>query len=206
MTGFTKLSKPFLLAVAGGSGSGKTYFARDLARTLGDADCEIVFQDSFYIDQSRRFDHDGGAVNFDHPSSIDFPLLAAKLRDLKSGKPTQIPIYDFATHTRKAETHLVNPKPLIIVDGILILHVPAVRELFDDKIFFHTAEEIRFQRRLERDVRERGRTAEGVRNQFYAQVKPMHDEFVEPSRKHARLTVSTEEEYRRLLSEYQAKF
>src|SRR5665213_2372416 len=183
VTASTKPSNsPFLLGVAGGSGSGKTYFARDLVRRLGDDRCTIVYQDSFYIDQSKRFDFDGGSVNFDHPSSIDFDCLAQRLASLKSGKAAEIPIYDFATHQRKTETVQMAPKSVIIVDGILIFHAPQVRALFDDLIFFDTAEELRFQRRLERDVKERGRTPDGVHKQFFSQVKPMHDLYVEPSR------------------------
>ena len=195
MTASIKRNKPFLLGVAGGSGSGKTYFARDVVRAVGPANCEIVYQDNFYIDQSRKFDFDGGSVNFDHPSSIDFALLAACLQSLKQGRLTEIPLYDFATHSRRQDTVKVEPRPLIIVDGILIFHAEILRPLFDDMIFFDTPEELRFQRRLDRDVRERGRTPEGVRNQFFNQVKPMHDEFVEPSRKHARVIVSEPLQY-----------
>ena len=173
---------PFLIGVAGGSGSGKTYFATALKNRLGAGLCDIVYQDNFYIDQSARFDFDGGAVNFDHPDAIDFDLLAARLQELKAGRPSAIPIYDFVTHKRRAETLLVQPKPVILVDGILIFHSQAVRGLFDDLVYFDTPEDLRFQRRLERDVKERGRTPEGVRSQFFKQVKPMHDRFVEPSK------------------------
>jgi uridine kinase len=200
VTGSTKRSKPFLLGVSGGSGSGKTYFARDLMQRLGNENCALVYQDSFYIDQSKRFDHDGGAVNFDHPSSIDFTCLAERLGQLKSGRRTEIPVYDFATHSRRPQTESIEPKPVVIVDGILIFHADIVRSLFDDLIFFDTPEELRFQRRLERDVKERGRTPEGVHRQFFAQVKPMHDQFVEPSRRYARRIVATATQYEEALS------
>jgi len=200
VTGSTKPSKPFLLGVAGGSGSGKTYFARDLVCRLGAEKCALVYQDSFYIDQSKRFDHDGGAVNFDHPSSIDFACLAERLEQLKAGQRAEIPIYDFATHSRHPQTEAVEPKAIIIVDGILIFHSDIVRRLFDNLIFFDTPEELRFQRRLERDVKERGRTPEGVHRQFFSQVKPMHDQFVEPSRKFASRIVSTAAQYEEALS------
>lgn len=179
--------------MAGGSGSGKTFFSQalvdNLAKICGENICEIVYQDNFYFDQSGKFDHDGGAVNFDHPDSIDFDLLAHCLRILKTGESTLIPIYDFATHTRSENTLRVQPRKIIIVDGILIFHSDVVRELFDDLVFFETAEELRYQRRLERDVKERGRTAEGVKQQFLRQVKPMHDLFVEPSKKFAKTIV-----------------
>lgn len=204
VTGSTKPNRPFLLGVAGGSGSGKTYFARALQAQLG-ADCELIYQDNFYIDQSHRFDFDGGSVNFDHPDSIDFPLLASCLRQLKSGAETQIPIYDFVTHKRRPETLAVAAKRVIIVDGILIFHAPEVRELFDDLVFFDTPEELRYSRRLERDVKERGRTPEGVRNQFLKQVKPMHDTFVAPSKAFAKTVVCDVDGYAPVFREYCAR-
>lgn len=191
-----------LVGVAGGSGSGKTYFARELQRVLGDSFCEIIYQDNFYIDQSHRFDGDGGSVNFDHPESIDFDLLARCLADLKEGKSTRIPIYEFATHRRLPETLSVSPRPVILVDGILIFHASPVRELFDDLIYFDTPEVLRYQRRLERDVQERGRTPDGVRRQFERQVKPMHDTYVEPSKVHAHRIVNDLAGYADVLAEY----
>ena len=181
--------RPFILGVAGGSGSGKTYFSKSLVGELGSDICEIVYQDNFYIDQSHRFDRDGGSVNFDHPESIEFSLLAKHLETLKSGKATEIPTDDFATHKRKKECIRVEPKKIIIVDGILIFHSEIVRKLFDDLIFFETPEDLRFERRLKRDVQERGRTPEGVKEQFYRQVKPMHDLYVEPSKVYAKTVV-----------------
>lgn len=179
-----KGTKSFILGVAGGSGSGKTYFAKALHKALGEH-ATIVYQDNFYIDQSKNFDHDGGSVNFDHPESLDLKLLAKCLSDLKEGRSTQIPVYDFKTHTRSTEELVVNPTKIVIVDGILIFHPDYLRTQFDEMIFFDTPESLRFERRLERDVKERGRTPEGVRTQFFKQVKPMHDAFVEPSKVHA---------------------
>lgn len=193
MTGSTKPSDenaPLIIGVGGGSGSGKTFFAKHLKEALGAGACEIVYQDNFYFDQSSRFDFDGGAVNFDHPDAIDFKRLALSLRELKTGRETQIPLYDFKTHRRETKTQLVSPRPVILVDGILIFHDVDVRSIFDDRIYFDTPESLRFQRRLERDVVERGRTPEGVRTQFLKQVKPMHDLFVEPSKAHANRVVS----------------
>jgi uridine kinase len=196
---------PFIVGVAGGSGSGKTYFAKALFNRLGSKECAIVYQDSFYIDQSHRFDHDGGSVNFDHPDSIDFDRLAESLALLKQGKAARIPIYDFVTHKRRAETELVEPRPVILVDGILIFHAPQVRALLDDLIFFDTSEELRFERRRERDVHERGRTPEGVHSQFYKQVKPMHDQFVEPSKAYAKTVVTENGGFDQTLKEYCTK-
>ncbi|MEA9355120.1 uridine kinase [Bacteriovorax sp. PP10] len=183
------MEAPYIIGVAGGSGSGKTFFARELQKILGDAQCTILYQDNYYIDQSHRFDGDGGSVNFDHPESLDFALLAKDLSALKKGKSIKVPIYDFATHTRKKETLDCHPKKIILVDGILILDSALVREELDEAIFFDTPEELRFKRRLERDVHERGRTAEGVKKQFDLQVKPMHNQFVEPSKSYAQTIV-----------------
>jgi len=192
---------PHIIGVAGGSGSGKTYFAKDLQRMLGEENCSIVYQDNYYIDQSARFDGDGGSVNFDHPSSLDFPLLARGLKLLKSGVPLAIPIYDFKTHSRLKETLFGQPSKINPVHGILILHSDEVRAQLDETIFFDTPEHLRFERRLHRDVKERGRTAEGVRKQFELQVRPMHNEFVEPSKQHANLIVKDLGDYGRILHE-----
>lgn len=202
MTDSTKRNKPFILGVAGGSGSGKTFFARELQEVLGRDRCEIIYQDNFYFDQSKKFDFDGGSVNFDHPDSIDFGCLTKCLQQLKGGDTTQIPIYDFVTHSRLKRTLAIEPRPVIIVDGILIFHPDKLREQFDDLVFFDTPEDLRFQRRLDRDVHERGRTPDGVRNQFYKQVKPMHDEFVEPSKKFAQTVVSELGQFSAVLEEY----
>lgn len=208
-TGFIKRSRghtPFILGVAGGSGSGKTYFSQALVEKLqksfGAEACEIVYQDNFYIDQSHRFDHDGGSVNFDHPESIDFGLLAECLKKIKSGEKTAIPTYDFATHKRQSENLHIMPRRIIIVDGILIFHDKGVREIFDDLVFFETPEELRYQRRLERDVKERGRTADGVYQQFHKQVKPMHDLFVAPSMRYASTVVKDTGDYEQALEKY----
>lgn len=195
MTGSTRPNNVFILGVAGGSGSGKTYFAKALTEALGEK-ATIVYQDNFYIDQSHRFDHDGGSVNFDHPESLELTLLAKCLSELKSGKPTEIPVYDFKTHTRQGTTLRVPPTNIIIVDGILIFHPDYLRNQFDEMIFFDTPESLRFERRLERDVVERGRTVEGVKAQFLRQVKPMHDEFVEPSKLHAHTIIKDLGDYK----------
>lgn len=187
--------------MAGGSGSGKTFFARALRQQLGAQVCELVYQDNFYFDQSARFDRDGGSVNFDHPDAIDFALLASCLGDLRNGKPVKIPHYDFVTHSRAADGIAVEPRRIILVDGILIFHSPEVRDLFDERIFFDTPEEIRYQRRLERDVKERGRKPDGVRAQFLNQVKPMHDQFVDPSKKFASRVVCDQGDFSLVLKD-----
>lgn len=176
------MNNVFILGVAGGSGSGKTFFAETLAKKLGPEVAFVLYQDNYYIDQSAKFDHDGGSVNFDHPDALDFDLMASQLEDLKNGFDIEIPLYDFATHSRLEKTKYQKAKKVVIIDGILIFTQPKILELCDDTIFIETPEDIRFERRLQRDVVERGRTPEGVKAQFDAQVKPMHDMFVEPSK------------------------
>ncbi len=171
----------FVIAIAGGSGSGKTTLARHISHALAGRGCAMLGQDSYYHDQSARFDHDGGSVNFDHPSALEFSLLAKHLEALRRGEPVEVPSYDFATHKRISKTTGFTPKPFVLVDGTLILSRRELLPFFDESVFIEVREEIRFQRRLHRDVHERGRTPEGVREQFFTQVKTMHDQFVEPS-------------------------
>lgn len=187
-------AKSLIIGVSGGSGSGKTTYAQELLKKLGDEKASLIYQDSYYFDQSHRFKGDG-SVNFDHPDAIDWKCLEAQLLKLKSGESIEIPIYDFATHTRLKRTQSQSPKSVIIIDGILILTQEVLRDLMDLRVYVHTDEPVRFERRLERDVKERGRTPEGVRAQYDKFVRPMHDQFVEPSRIFADLEVSGEENF-----------
>jgi uridine kinase len=177
--------KHLILGIAGGSGSGKSTFARALQAELGESLCVILSQDHYYIDQSARFKEDGGEVNFDHPSALDFPLIAQHLDLFRSGARAPIPIYDFATHKRLKETTPLETRPVLLLDGTMILWSDEVRSRLDASLFLSVPEHVRFERRLQRDTRERGRTEEGVRKQFFRQVKPMHDQFVEPSQARA---------------------
>ncbi|MCB0349643.1 MAG: uridine kinase [Bdellovibrionales bacterium] len=170
-----------MIGIAGGSGSGKTTFAKLLTERLGRHKVTLLGQDNYYIDQSDKFDRDGGRVNFDHPDSIDWPLLAQHLKLLKMGHAVDMPLYDLSTHVRRSETVRVEPSEYILLDGILIFVPEVVRVHIDYKVFIQTPEEVRFARRLKRDIAERGRTEVGVRAQYFTQVKPMHDQFVEPS-------------------------
>jgi uridine kinase len=173
------------IGVCGGSGSGKTTFANLLQQQLGRGRCSLLQQDAYYHDRSRRFDRDGGSVNFDHPDAIDFALLAEHLGELKARKPVRMPIYDFRSHRRLTGTQVVEARSVLVLEGMLILTHQAVRESLDVRVFIDAPEELRLQRRLERDVAQRGRDREGVAAQFNAHVKPMHDLFVEPSKSHA---------------------
>ena len=189
------LSCAMVIGVAGGSGSGKTTFARMIQANLGEHFCAILSQDFYYRDRHEDFDCDGGKINFDHPDSIEFSLLVKHLKALKEGANVIVPRYDFATHQRLEMGVPLNCRPVIIVDGILILTQPELRDLFDFSFFIETHEDLRFQRRLSRDVRERGRTPEGVREQFFNHVKPMHDQFVAPSKAHAQRMISGERSF-----------
>lgn len=171
-----------IIGVAGGSGSGKTTFARKLYAQLGSELSIILEQDSYYKDQSEKFKRDPSSVNFDHPEALDFDLLSQHLQTLKAGKSIQRPQYDFVTHTRSSQSLTVDPRPIIILDGILIYSHKGVAAEVDLKFFLDAPEHLRFERRLRRDTQERGRTREDVHRQFYEQVKPMHDLFVEPSK------------------------
>jgi len=184
------MGRVFLLGLSGGSGSGKTTLAHAVVNSLGLERCALLTQDSYYVDQSARFDGDGGSVNFDHPESLDFDLLAQHLRALKAGRPVQVPIYDFTTHSRQPETRHLSPASIVVVDGTLLFSQALVVEALDTCVFVEAPESERFVRRLKRDVEERGRTPEGVERQFLRQVKPMHDLFIEPSRNQADLIVS----------------
>jgi uridine kinase len=187
--------KSLLVGVSGGSGSGKTTFSKLLSEALGPDHCALLAQDSYYIDQSAHFRGDGENVNFDHPSALDFPLLAHHLAQLKQGQDIQVPIYDFVTHTRRAETTRMDSRPVILLDGTLILSQPPIRSLLDYSLFIQTSEQVRFDRRYHRDLVERGRQPDGIRKQFYRQVKPMHDEFVEPSLEFASAIISGERDF-----------
>lgn len=188
--------RPKVIGIAGGSCSGKTTFARLLTEQLAFKtsmkSAALIAQDNYYIDQSARFDTDGGSVNFDHPDSIDWELLEANLISLRKGQSVEMPQYDFVSHKRQKETIRLPPSKYVVLDGILIYVHTKIRQLVDYKIFIQANEDVRFSRRLSRDVNERGRTDAGVRAQFFAQVKPMHDQFVEPTSVHADRIISGE--------------
>ncbi len=192
------------MAIAGGSASGKTTFASRLQALLGDAYCAVLSQDRYYIDQSSVFRGDGENVNFDHPSALDFSLMRQHAETLGMGSAVEAPIYDFASHKRSIQTFRFDPRPVILLDGTLILNDPGLRELADHRIFISASEACRFERRMSRDTRERGRSPDGVQRQFERQVKPMHDQFVEPSRTFADEVISGETGFEERLSAWAA--
>jgi uridine kinase len=178
-----------VIGIAGGTGSGKTTVAHKLAAAIPAGRVALIDHDSYYKDQSTLAPDEREALNYDHPSALESDLLAAHLRTLRGGVAVELPIYDFATHTRKAETRRVDPAPVIIVEGILVFVEAAVREQLDIKIFVDTDADIRLMRRIRRDLEQRGRTFASVRDQYYATVRPMHLEYVEPSKRWADLIV-----------------
>lgn len=181
--------RPLVVGIAGGTGSGKTTVAQRLARAMPPGRCVMIEHDAYYRDQSHLSTDERAAINYDHPSSLESPLLAAHLRELRAGRAVEVPIYDFATHTRRAESRQVAPARVILVEGILVFAEPALREQMDIKLFVDTDPDIRLMRRIRRDLEERGRTFQSVRDQYYATVRPMHIEHVEPSRRWADLII-----------------
>ena len=181
------MSKNIVIGIAGGSGSGKTTVAGMIAEDFGESQVTVVLQDSYYKDLKHLSAEQRAQHNFDHPNAIDSTLMAQHVRDLKHGLPIDAPVYDFQTHTRCLETLTVQPKPIIIVEGILVLECEEVRDLMDVKIYVDTDDDIRFIRRLKRDIVERGRSIESVINQYLKTVRPMHLEFVEKSKRQADL-------------------
>ncbi|MGL4308208.1 uridine kinase [Cetobacterium sp. SF1] len=173
------------IGVAGGSGSGKTTIAHNLVKAFKAEDAILVEQDAYYKELTGLSIEDKAKVNFDHPNSIEFELLKEHLLNLKEGKSIQRPIYDFKTHSRKEETIAIHPSKIVIVEGILLFAIPEIRELFDVKIFVDTDADEMLLRRIERDIKERGRTFESVRDQYLTTVKPMFLEFCEPSKRYA---------------------
>jgi uridine kinase len=180
---------PFLIGIAGGTGSGKTTVANAIVKRVGEERIAILSHDSYYRDFVDLPKDILDRQNFDHPDSLESELLARHLKALKQGMVVETPIYDFKLHRRAAESRRVEPRKVILVDGILIYAEPELRKLFDVKIYVDTDADIRLIRRLKRDIAERGRTVESVVAQYESTVRPMHMEFVEPSKRYADLIV-----------------
>ena len=176
---------PLVIGIAGGSGSGKTTVAQEILQRVGPSRIAFLQHDSYYKDLSGLPPAQKAEVNFDHPNSLETDLLTQHIASLRDGQPVEVPIYDFSTHSRTSQTFTVQPRKVIVVEGILIFTEPELRKLFDLKIFVDTDSDIRFIRRLERDITERGRTTESVIKQYENTVRPMHMEFVEPSKRYA---------------------
>ncbi len=177
------MDKPLLIGITGGTGSGKSTVSREILKSIHKKNVAIIEQDSYYKDQSHLSFEERVKTNYDHPFAFDNNLLIQHLVDLINNKPIEKPIYDFEQHTRKKETITVYPKEIIILEGILILADEQIRNLCDIKIFVDTDSDVRVIRRIERDIKERGRTLDSVINQYMTTVRPAHLQFVEPSKK-----------------------
>jgi uridine kinase len=176
---------PLVIGIAGGSGSGKTTVAQAILTRVGRDRIAFLQHDSYYKDLSGLPPVQRREINFDHPNSLESDLLIQHIASLRDGKPVQVPIYDFSADRRTGKTFTIEPHSVIIVEGILIFVEPELRKMFDVKIFVDTDADLRFIRRLERDLAERGRNTESVIKQYLSTVRPMHLEFVEPSKRYA---------------------
>jgi len=178
-----------VFGIAGGTGSGKTTIANYVLKTVGHEKIAFLPHDAYYRDQTDLTQEERAQVNFDHPSSLETELLIEHITKLRNQETIQLPTYDFKTHSRNQETITIHPQPIIVIEGILIFVEPELRDLFDLKIYVDTDADIRFIRRLKRDIEERGRTTESVINQYLETVRPMHLEFVEPSKRYASVII-----------------
>ncbi len=179
----------YVIGVAGGSGSGKTTVIKKIIETIGSDDVMILQHDWYYKHYPHLSFDERASLNYDHPEALETTLIISHLKELVDGRPVTAPQYDFSNHLRKEETHLIKPKRIIIVDGILIFRDEALRDLMDIKIFVDADSDHRFIRRMERDIKERGRSRESVVKQYLKTVKPMHDLFVETSKRYADIII-----------------
>jgi len=183
------MDKPLIIGVAGGSASGKTSVSKILVETFSEQTITLLRQDDYYNDQSHMTMEERVKTNYDHPLSMDNQLLVEHLKELISGKTIEKPVYDYTNHTRSNRTESVKPTKIIIVEGLFVLEDIAIRELLDIKVFVKTDDDIRFIRRLLRDTEERGRSIDSVIVQYTGSVKPMHEQFIEPSKRYADIIV-----------------
>ncbi|AXE36099.1 uridine kinase [Chromobacterium phragmitis] len=179
------MSTPFIIGVAGGSGSGKTTVTNKVLETIGSDMAAVIIQDYYYRDQSHLTFEQRLGTNYDHPQAFDWPLLISHIDDLRNGRAIEMPVYDFANHTRSDQTVTVQPAPVIVIEGLFPLYDAALREMMSLKIFVDTDSDVRFIRRLKRDIAERGRTMENVIEQYLTTVRPMHNQFIEPTKRFA---------------------
>tara|TARA_Y100001960_G_C14393575_1_gene689908 strand:- start:93 stop:722 length:630 start_codon:yes stop_codon:yes gene_type:complete len=183
------IKNTILIGVCGGTGSGKTTIAKNIASEFKNNEVILIQLDSYYKKINHLNFEERANTNFDHPNALDFDLLTTDLKNIKNGKKISIPQYDFKTHTRLNETIMVNPHHIVIVEGILSLYDENIRNLMNIKIFVDTADDIRIIRRLKRDINKRNRSFESVTNQYYNTVRPIHEQFVEPTKKYADIII-----------------
>ncbi|KJD34398.1 uridine kinase [Tamlana nanhaiensis] len=178
-----------IIGIAGGTGCGKTTVVNQILKELPEGEVGILSQDSYYKDTSHLSYDERVKINFDHPRSIDFELIEAHLKELKKGNPIHQPVYSFVKHNRTGDTILTHPRKVIIVEGILVLSHPELRDMFDIKIFVHADSDERLIRRLKRDISERGRDLDEVLNRYKSTLKPMHSQFIEPMKEYADIII-----------------
>jgi uridine kinase len=178
-----------VLGITGGTGSGKTTIAEEVVRVLGRQNAVILEQDSYYLDLGALPVAERGTLNFDHPDAFDWDLLKRQVQCLRAGQDIDKPVYDFHTHSRLPETTRVEARPLLILEGILLFQDPDLRQAMDIKVYVDIDADVRFIRRLERDIRERGRSPESVIQQYLTTVRPMHLQYVEPARHYADIII-----------------
>lgn len=183
------MQKIFLIGIAGGSGSGKTTFAKKVMKAVSNSHSTLLHMDSYYLPEVPKIN---GKANFDHPDAFDWPLLRHHLSELKKGNSIQSPIYDFTTDSRTEETEKVGPCKVVLFEGIFTLYDQEIRNMLDIKSFLHVDSDIRFTRRLHRDVKERGRSLESVISQYYDTVRPMYQKYLDPQKQYADFTVGEE--------------
>jgi len=181
--------------ISGGSGAGKTTLTKHLLARLGADQVSVLAFDSYYRDQGHLSPADRALVNYDHPDSLDHQRFAADVAAVRAGETIAAPVYDFATHTRTADVVVIEPRPIVIIEGILLLSFPEIVTSLDLAVFIDVPEPVRLERRIKRDIAERGREPDDVRRQFAATVAPMHDQYVEPYRHLAHRTVELHEDY-----------
>lgn len=183
------MSRPILIGIAGGTGSGKSTVAQEIYRSLSEETIAVIEQDSYYRDQSHLSFEDRTKTNYDHPNAFDTELLLEHLKMLLNGEAIDKPMYDFEHHNRRTETLRLEARDIIILEGIMILTEPEIRDIMDIKIFVDTDADVRIIRRIQRDITERGRTIDSVIDQYLTTVRPMHLQFVEPTKRYADIII-----------------
>ncbi|MBL8123616.1 MAG: uridine kinase [Pyrinomonadaceae bacterium] len=178
-----------IIGICGGTGSGKTTIARSIVDTVGEEKVVLIEQDSYYRNLADMPLDERHQANFDHPDSIDSEMLVNHIMRLKQGLTVEMPVYDMVTHTRSDRIEIIEPKPIVIIEGILIFSEPRVLDLIDIRIFVDTPDDVRLMRRMRRDINERGRSFERTLDQYERTIRPMHFEFVEPSKRHAHIII-----------------